>query len=125
MTNKFSIFHRFLFYISRYIKRRIKVIEYDRIANICEEFRHERYIDVSQQSKILIKDILDAIILDPHPRWKFTKKKRKHVANYFASELYVNLFNIAKEEQVEKIITSFDILHWLSRHIDKLCPFTK
>ncbi len=101
------------------------MIELDKITSICKEFSFETGIDVSEQGQIIIKDILDAIVIDPHRKWKVTKEELESEVGKFMSELSKNLNNIVKEERVVKIITSFDILHWFSKHIDQLCPFEK
>ncbi|MDI7261942.1 MAG: hypothetical protein QME90_18760 [Thermodesulfobacteriota bacterium] len=84
------------------------MIELERITAICKKFEKESYIGVSGHAQILMKDIFDAITIDPHPRWKVSKEELTSTVDTFVSDLPKFLDNVAKFESVEKIITSFD-----------------
>ncbi len=98
----------------------------NKITDICVNFKKESGISVSEHAQLLLKDIFNAIIVDSHPRWKVTKEE---IITTVKSKLFPKLpeilSDIAKVESSENIITTFDILHWLSGRIDRLCPFPK
>jgi hypothetical protein len=80
-------------------------------------------IDVSHSAQQLMEDLTSAIEFDPHPSWP----RDQSVLSRFAHSAFVAdlLQTIAKEEHVEHMVTTFDIVHFLSRHLDSLCPIQK
>ena len=63
------------------------MIKLELIASICKDFTYKRGIEVSKHAQILIKDILDAVILDPHPGWKVKADVLESNVNTFIRDL--------------------------------------
>ena len=89
----------------------------------CAEFSHETGIEVSRAAQSLIHVILEAIILDPHPRWNVSEDYRMVTVGRFISDLPLILEGVARQERVRREMTSFDVLHYLSVELDGLCLF--
>jgi hypothetical protein len=91
------------------------------------KFTDETGVEVSSGTKRLIMTILNAVLSDPHPLWKATPAERVEIVGSYISSLPSLLSNVVTDEGVEGKITSFDLLHWISKDRDlaKLCLITK
>jgi hypothetical protein len=72
-----------------------------------------------------MSDIIEAITADPHPRWRVGMEKLQDIEQEIIARLPELLHEMQEQEAVEHVITSFDVLHWLTRTLDALCPIGK
>ena len=90
-------------------------------------------VRVTPQATVLIKNVLDAIAEDPHPRWRFrgvdgvpNAANLREYERALTRDLPQNLGAVREQEGMgDREVTSFDFLHWLSKRLDGLCPFDK
>jgi len=82
-------------------------------------------IKVSAQAQAIIHDLLNSIVVDAHPRWRERSPKPQKVFDEFVEKIPSLLQEIAESEKVDKIITTWDILHWLSSRLDVMWPYPK
>ena len=90
-------------------------------------------VRITPQATVLIKNVLDAITDDPHPRWRFRGLTEGpsagtliDVQGTLTRDLPDILRAVREQEGTgDGGVTSFDLLHWLSKHLDGLCPFDK
>jgi hypothetical protein len=94
----------------------------------------EARVRLTPQARALTKVVLEAITEDPHRGWL----TRTGGQEYPSAEVLLaqqqalvrdlpNLFTQIKEERtvVDGNVSTFDVLHWLSRNLDNYCPFDK
>jgi|SRR5579862_8450163 len=90
-------------------------------------------VRITPHAALLIKNVLEAISEDPHPRWRSSTTGEapnsatlRDFQQYVARDLPRLLEGMQKEEETgDREVTSFDLLHWLSKYLDSLCPFEK
>lgn len=102
-----------------------RMIYADPVARQCARFSRNTGIRVSVHAQFLLKTILDAIVVDPHPRWRVMPGQTQGIRAVFLSTLPNYLQNIVTGEYVETEITSFHLLHWLSINLNSLCIIDK
>jgi len=97
------------------------------LASRYATFTQDTGIEISPGAQELIKLILTSILSDPHPLWDIRPNQRVGVVQHYIAELPTKLAELVEEEQVQEQITSFDVLHWLSRDRDmaRLCIIEK
>jgi hypothetical protein len=88
-------------------------------------FQRETGLAVSSQARSLIELVINAIERDPHPAWRLARADRRQVAINIAREVAPMLRAVAGEERVSEEVTTFHVLHWLSRNLDRACPIEK
>jgi len=77
-------------------------------------------VEVSGQAKNIIFYVVSAVETDPHPAWRQWPGKSQ-----FLESLPEYLSSVVEEERVKRKVTTFDVLHWLSRHLEGICPIEK
>jgi hypothetical protein len=93
----------------------------------------ERFgIRVSGHATTLLQLLLDAVVKDPHPRWRAgaagLADQLPAFRDIYGSALPLLLTQVAAQEPGVREtgqITTFDLLHWLSGRIDSLCIIPK
>ena len=96
---------------------------HDSVYFACAEFEGKTGIEVSRSTRSLIQVVLEAIVLDPHPRWRVSEDYRRITVGKFVADLPRILQRVSRQERVRGMITSFDVLHYLSVELDGLCLF--
>lgn len=102
------------------------------LAEIAEAARVSN-VRITPHAALLVKTVLDAISEDPHPSWRSRTTGEKPSAGtlrdfqqYVTRDLPRLLEGMQKEEEAgDREVSSFDLLHWLSKYLDSLCPFEK
>jgi len=94
------------------------------IQTICDEYSELTRIEISPTARELIRLIHRAILADSHSAW--TGNPIQVVDQYLAN-LNSTLAEIARDEQVQDKMTTFDVLHWISkgRDLARLCIIEK
>ena len=95
-------------------------------------------VPLTPQAALLAKVVLDAIAEDPHPRWRNKKTSwgdggdppRLLELNNIQMRITADLPGIFKEVQQHESdsigeVSTFDLLHWLTKRLDTICPFDK
>jgi hypothetical protein len=89
-------------------------------------------INLTLQAQFLIKVVLDSITEDPHPSWRTRDRERltrgalEDQQQRLVRELPAILSAIGRETAIlDRTLSTFDILHWLTKRLDDLCPFDK
>lgn len=91
----------------------------------CTAVEAASQIHLTGHAKRLIADILAAIVVDPHPSWQSSPAENHHVFKEFVSRLDAIVKDMAPEANPPHPVSSFDVLHYLSRRLDMDCPFAK
>jgi hypothetical protein len=107
---------------SRYLQARVRVNDHA-LENRFRGFMEQTGIEVTAEAQNLTKTILNGVLSDPHPRWEATPEERVEIVNNYIQNLPETLTTLAKDENVEGSITTFDLLHWLStdKHLARIC----
>ena len=95
------------------------------LDNMCNKFYHENKILVTRHARKVIIEILNGILLDPHPSWESSKLENRKLHSKFLYNANQFLSSIADSEAIKTRITTFDFLHWFAFSIDSICPFEK
>ena len=98
---------------------------FNQINRLCDSVGQQTDVFYSVHSRVLIFNALTAILEDPSNAWKATDTDRRRQFERFLSALPQLLSDIAKTVGVKGKISYFDTMHWLSSHLDSLCPFEK
>lgn len=87
----------------------------------------ERYKEtqLSTHTRILLSNIIDAVNADPSPYWVESAEKRRKGYNEVLDNLPKTIEKLIDSERTNGRVTFFDALHWLSLHLDDICPFEK
>ena len=101
----------------------------NRINSICSELPFV----VTPQAQLMLKTLLDCVVDDPHPLWKGGRNVWLERQATLTSDLSVYLREVREHlPPDQKVVTTFDILHWLSTPgtqgivaLDRVCPFDK
>jgi len=89
-------------------------------------------VTVTSQAQLILGECLTAVTYDPHHSWPAAFQptdptgpaKLQEFQTDMLDALPSTLANMASEKKL-KSITSFDLLHGMSRIIDHICPFDK
>jgi hypothetical protein len=82
--------------------------------------------EVSWSARQLIATILNAMVNDPHPAWdSFDRDRVYELKLELENDLPSLMQRIIDDELVTGEVTTFDVLHWLTRHLESICPVTK
>lgn len=92
-------------------------------------FLKETYgVSVSEQAKKIIGESVTAIAVDAHRSWPSNVKDSSRSLRSFQADMLnalpATLANFAGEQKLTSV-TSFDLLHGMTRIVDHLCPFMK
>lgn len=94
--------------------------------NALTAWSQERSIIVSLQAQNLIRIALESITADPHPAWADrSETERREAQSDYIKSLGENLSALQEEENVADRLTTYHVLHWLSRSLDSICVFEK
>jgi hypothetical protein len=90
-------------------------------------FLSETYdVSVTDQVVQILGECFTAIRADPHQSWNIRENKSR--LERFESDMLASLpstlANFAFEQKI-KIVTSFDLLHGMTKIVDHMCPFMK
>jgi hypothetical protein len=102
-----------------------KMIDKSVIVKGIDQFVEQSGIKVSNQAKVIIGDMLEAISNDPHPNWFRYEINPDDVFQQKVEEIPFLLAQIAEVENVSSVITTWDILHWLNGRLNSICPYRK
>jgi hypothetical protein len=100
------------------------------IARLCES-APSRF---TPQSQLLIQQILNSLVDDPHPAWKINELNTQVATQGLMTSFPALLTEISKHPTVrDSLVTTFDVLHWLSAvsgkmtkiNLDRWCPYDK
>jgi hypothetical protein len=107
----------------RLVHAKIRVVEL-RVRTICEEYSNSTGIEISPNARELIRLIHTAILADSHSTWS---GNRFQAADQYLSALDSTLGDIVRDEKIQDRITTFDILHWISKDKDlaRICIIQK
>lgn len=92
----------------------------DQIHAAAERLEESVGVGVSGQAQNIIYYVVCAVETDPHPRWKERPSRER-----FLDGLPEHLAAVVAEEGVEKRVSTFDVLHWLTRNLERICPIEK
>jgi|SRR5579864_1749950 len=101
----------------------------NRIAMICSELP----FGITPQAQLMLKVLLDCVVDDPHPLWRADPEQVLERQAVLTRALPSHLREIREYlPPGQKIVTTFDILHWLSTPgtqgivaLNRVCPFDK
>lgn len=93
----------------------------------------EARVRLTPQAHLLIKVVLESITEDPHLSWGSKNDGHPQALDELETEqqklttqLPELLRSISQYETVRQgIVSTFDVLHWLSGRLDGLCPMRK
>ncbi len=91
----------------------------------CADFYKRTGIEVTDSARNLIALLLSAVEKDPHPFWKADEEDLSSGAQQLLGELPLSLLRAARHTRAEGQLTTYQLMHWLSRNFDFLCPFEK
>lgn len=101
------------------------MISINTVATQCDRFRQATGVAVSPHSVLLITDILGAILSDPHAGWRASAEERERFAYHLVEILPEFLNQMYQQSGWNHVITSFDVIHFMSAELQALCPFEK
>jgi hypothetical protein len=81
-------------------------------------------VSITPQAAKILGECFTAIEADPHESWKLDPSRLKKFLSDMLNALPSTLANFANEQKMKEI-TSFDLLHGMTRIVDHMCPFTK
>ena len=96
-----------------------------KVWEICNKVESDKKILVTTHARVIIYNLLAAITDDPHPNWIAYETQRKDALDKQLYKLEERIHEIIKEEKVQKKLSTFDVLHWMIKVIDEICPFRK
>jgi hypothetical protein len=113
-----------------------------RINEKCSEFKDASNIEVSENTRDLIYDVLRAISQDPHPNWKINSfplntvnqtnaypndenNSEDNIVEWYLNALPVFLSQIVSSEVKIEKITFFHALHWFTHNLNFICIIDK
>ena len=90
-------------------------------------------INLTPQAHSLIKLVLESVTEDPHSSWRSsfssgpaTIEELTAQQQKLTSQLPEFLKQIAEAPIIrERVVSTFDVLHWLSGNLDSVCPMKK
>ena len=87
------------------------------------QFVEKQGIRVSEQARKVIQDLFDAVLLDPHPLWRERNVDPNKAFYLYVRQIPALLQNLVADERIERIITTWDIIHWLEPRLNTFCPW--
>jgi hypothetical protein len=85
-------------------------------------------VDLTREGAGIIADCCNAILEDPHPSWPhFILNDRDRLAAFQTdaiNALPLQILFVAEQAGTQRV-TTFDLLHAMSRILDRICPFEK
>lgn len=94
------------------------------ISKICQQFKTDTHIGISDDAESLLKLLFVAIHEDPHPSWRIDDKADS-IVDVYKGALPFFLHQIRSTQKVSKKISTFDVVHWLSESFGMLCVIQK
>lgn len=94
-----------------------------RIEHYIDSFEQDRGLRVSTLARHLIVLSLDAIEREPNPNWDAQAETLESYTDSLTRDVPRLLSAIAEVSHIEKEITYFNVLHFLSRNLKSICPF--
>jgi hypothetical protein len=91
------------------------------------ELLHENYrIKITSQATLILGECFTAILEDAHRSWPIHENKQtlERFKDDMINALPSTLASFAYEAKLTEV-TSFDLLHGMTRIIDHMCPFVK
>ncbi len=91
-------------------------------------------VKLTPHAHLLIKVVLEGITEDPHQGWRIkgTDRDRPSMEELIShqQELLRTLPDILKDIRSyytvrDGVVSTFDVLHWLTHRLDDICPFDK
>ncbi|MDX6528478.1 MAG: hypothetical protein QOH41_768 [Blastocatellia bacterium] len=110
----------------RYLQARIRIND-KAVREVCNRFESEKGVGVSAGAQNLLDTILNAILSDPHPSWQVTPQRCVEIVGEYIDKLPGFLAAIVEGENVREEVTTFDVLHWITRgqNFDSICFIEK
>jgi hypothetical protein len=93
------------------------------VHEACERWTGRTQVEVSQHAQLLVGYILEAVLVDPHPKWHATHARLQEGAANLLTSIPNHLEDIAQHIEDQTTITSFDVLYWLTDNMVEECPF--
>jgi len=90
-------------------------------------------VNLTPQAHSLIKLVLDSVTEDPHASWqsryssgRATIEELGEQQRGLTNQLPEFLKRISEASTVrQRVVSTFDVLHWLSGNLDSVCPMKK
>lgn len=98
---------------------------YRQVDALLDEIEKRMGVSWSPHARVLVFNSLAAIQEDPSPVWAADREERDIRFRGMVERLPQLAVEIAVTESVEQRLTYYQVLHWLSGHLDGLCPFEK
>lgn len=95
------------------------------INALCDAYERDRGLRISIHTRVLVSNTIVAIREDPSPAWLASEGNLSRIAQTELEALPRVLNDLAASEAIDGQLTYFQTLHWLTRHLDTLCPFDK
>jgi len=103
----------------------------DHVVAAVSEFAERTNIRTSRPATELVALVVSAIVEDPHPRWRaapgFSPASLELAQDWYLRALPLFLTQVAQQalRGEREQITTFDVLHWLTSHLDSICTIPK
>jgi hypothetical protein len=96
-----------------------------RVNAICNTIEAERKIAISINARVLIFNAISAVREDPSLAWVANNESVEAQFARLVEELPLQVDQMVTASEVGGRVTYFDAMHWLSGHLDAICPFQK
>lgn len=87
----------------------------DEIGRVCDRFTQETGVLVTPTTRDLAAEIISAVAEDPHPRWRVEVPQLQEFLFTYVQQSPKFLRDIQNQQKIEKRITAFDLLHWMTQ----------
>lgn len=96
-----------------------------RINKICDRLTEQTGAKWSTHTRVLIFNSLAAIVEDPLPDWQRSRSSDRRKQQASLLRRLPRLLRAMASGRRQRPITYFEVLHWLTDHLDAICPFQK
>lgn len=82
-----------------------------------QRFRQRYGKEVTPQAGRLVRELLNTLADDPHPRWHASPLQRRQLTEKLLDQLPAIFEMVSETERSGKIVSAPDVLHWLGIRI--------
>lgn len=98
---------------------------FSRITETFDQLERDLGVTWTPYARVLVFNSLTAMQEDPSPTWLAGREARLARTTEMIARLPDLVRQVSRNESVEGRVTYFQVLHWLTDHLDGVCPFEK
>ncbi|MBN8586058.1 MAG: hypothetical protein J0M37_13285 [Ignavibacteria bacterium] len=94
------------------------------VEQVSNDIGKEMNVEITTGARVIMMNLLEAIINDPSNQWSDSKREREIVLNDKLGSLHKDLETMINIYEYKKV-TTFDLIHWLADNLNNICPIKK